>query len=553
MSDFSDAQLDRLLKRRLPAHKDPEPSPDDGLELDLNSGLGDEEMTKKVEFLTYQTETLEAKTGEMEGENQRLRVLLRTRENDMFKLKNELDELKTATSGGGLGSEKAIQRIVELSKKNRDLISQLESEKNSIRKLKSQVANSNNQEVQRKLKSAVKAQKSPDIQADTERLLKEKTTSLSQKLTESQHQIVALKQEVKLHSKVLQRELGEGVTVQSILSNQASWRGRAEQIAMLTTKVNNLKCNDTSSEMSFNTSPSKLERQRQKEIKQLENNRKHQINELKSENDKLTEESVQNKKNYDAVRARNTTLGQELKTVRSQLGALIDKGKNDDQLIDALMNEKGQTPKEPSIDDVWKREEELESLRNLVKEKEQRISNLEKEITDFREKSIRGEVVDNFRPPTHPRSAPGITDVRASRPFDVQYLLRASEVEKERLFELTEMLNGRLSHLEGELAQAQTLSQRHNRQNVELEKQVQQLKCKKLPRCDMCNAPATIHTNVDSQLAILQDEVEVLKTHVTAAQEARSHDLVRYKELLKQSRSVFLEGLKQHSANLANG
>ena len=48
-------------------------------------------------------------------------------------------------SGGGLGSEKAIQRIVELSKKNRDLISQLESEKNSIRKLKSQVANSNNQ------------------------------------------------------------------------------------------------------------------------------------------------------------------------------------------------------------------------------------------------------------------------------------------------------------------------------------------------------------------------------------------------------------------------
>jgi len=190
MSDFSDAQLDRLLKRRLPAHK--EPSPDDGLELDLNSGLEDEEMTKKVEFLTYQTETLEQKTGEMEGENQRLRVLLRTRENDMFKLKNDLDQLKTATSGGGLGSEKAIQRIVELSKKNRDLISQLESEKNSIRKLKNQVASNNNQEVQRKLKSAVKAQKSPDIQADTERALKDKATSLSAKLTESQHQIVAL-------------------------------------------------------------------------------------------------------------------------------------------------------------------------------------------------------------------------------------------------------------------------------------------------------------------------------------------------------------------------
>lgn len=47
--------------------------------------------------------------------------------------------------GGGLGSEKAIQRIVELSKKNRDLMSQLEAEKNNTRKLSTKLNNVNNQ------------------------------------------------------------------------------------------------------------------------------------------------------------------------------------------------------------------------------------------------------------------------------------------------------------------------------------------------------------------------------------------------------------------------
>ena len=59
----------------------------------------DEETKQKLAYLSYETETLDDKNRELESENQRLRLLLRTRENDMFRIKNEMDELKTATTG----------------------------------------------------------------------------------------------------------------------------------------------------------------------------------------------------------------------------------------------------------------------------------------------------------------------------------------------------------------------------------------------------------------------------------------------------------------------
>ena len=48
-------------------------------------------------------------------------------------------------SGGGLGSEKAIQRIVELSKKNRELQCKLGSETAAKNKLAERLNNVNNQ------------------------------------------------------------------------------------------------------------------------------------------------------------------------------------------------------------------------------------------------------------------------------------------------------------------------------------------------------------------------------------------------------------------------
>ena len=61
---------------------------------------------------------------------------------------------------------------MELSKKNRDLVSQLEKERDNAKKLSSKINNfNNNQEVQRKLKSAVHAKKQRDTETASSRVI----------------------------------------------------------------------------------------------------------------------------------------------------------------------------------------------------------------------------------------------------------------------------------------------------------------------------------------------------------------------------------------------
>ena len=62
--------------------------------------------------------------------------------------------------------------------------------------------------------------------------------------------------------------------------------------------------------------------------------------ECKKEIDTLKGEVAQSKKNYDAVKARNNTLGSEMRTLRVQIAALVEKGRNDDSLISQLLEEK---------------------------------------------------------------------------------------------------------------------------------------------------------------------------------------------------------------------
>lgn len=550
-ADLSEHNMARLLARRakepIPDHYSHTETPD-SLDLSFNTGLEEDEETKqKIAYLKYEAETVGDKNMELESENQRLRLLLRTRENDVFKLKNEYDELKQATTGGGLGSDKAIQRIVELSKKNRDLQCKLGSETAAKKKLSERLNNFNNQSVQRKLKSAVKARKEESSDGspakDNEKLLRERVTVLSNKLTEVSHHVETSKTENKLLLKLLQKEVGEGTTVQSILANPNSWRGRSEQIAVLHNKLSNLKADETP--------PSRMEQKRQRDIKNLEKNRKKQLQDCQKEVETVTQDLVQSKRNYDAVKARNTTLSSEMKTLRAQVAALVEKGRNDDNLITQLLEEKEQAggdwgmsgDSDEQAKQIRELSDQVEMLHLNVGQKDRRVAQLEEEITRSREISM------NIRPleVQAPRSAP---EVSSSKPqeagFDTTYLLRATEVEKDRLFELTDVLNQRMSRLEEDKMSHQTQSKKFARQVVDLEKLVGNLKSKKVPRCDGCNQNATLlHPPPNSQLAILEDEVMVLKSHVEAIAAERQQDLVKYKQLLDQSRQIFVAGLKE--------
>lgn len=58
---------------------------------------------------------------------------------------------------------------------------------------------------------------------------------------------------------------------------------------------------------------------------------------LAAERDALQRELEELKKKFEGVRSRNKVLASEVKTLRSQTGTLVEKGRHDDELIDALM------------------------------------------------------------------------------------------------------------------------------------------------------------------------------------------------------------------------
>lgn len=55
------------------------------------------------------------------------------------------------------------------------------------------------------------------------------------------------------------------------------------------------------------------------------------------ERDALQKELEELKKKLEGVKSRNKVLSSEVKTLRSQMGTLVEKGRHDDELIDALM------------------------------------------------------------------------------------------------------------------------------------------------------------------------------------------------------------------------
>lgn len=56
-----------------------------------------------------------------------------------------------------------------------------------------------------------------------------------------------------------------------------------------------------------------------------------------AERNALQKELEELKKKLEGVRSRNKVLSSEVKTLRSQMGTLVEKGRHDDELIDALL------------------------------------------------------------------------------------------------------------------------------------------------------------------------------------------------------------------------
>uniref|UniRef100_A0A8C3BHF7 Coiled-coil domain-containing protein 13 n=1 Tax=Cairina moschata TaxID=8855 RepID=A0A8C3BHF7_CAIMO len=400
-----------------------------GIPNDLNLFETEQPVTEddSKRLLEAENEQLQDQLREVRDENCRLYKLVKDKEFEIKQLQKKMQEDRLALSGtSGLAGDVAAAKIVELAKKNREITAETESEKAKVKQLNNKV-----KELERELQTAVEKIHSlggddAGIKQSTlkkiegnlaesaeVKALQEKLTTANFKVMEYRNQVQSAKQELKMMQKLLANEVGEDVNIQSLLTNSGSWRGRAQQILVLQSKVRELenqlgqtKSRTSLSEMDEEllalADPRKLSAQEKNllKIRSLEKEKKEALEKLTGEHDALQKNHEEVKKKLDASKARNKVLCSEVKTLKGQIATLLEKGKHDDELIDALLSQLKQMQeilKHLSQQDEKNKESQqvlgqhlnneaqkqnclIEQLRQLVAEREAKVKELEEEI-----------------------------------------------------------------------------------------------------------------------------------------------------------------------------
>ncbi|XP_056339820.1 coiled-coil domain-containing protein 13 isoform X2 [Oenanthe melanoleuca] len=342
-------------------------------------------------FLEAENEQLQDQLREVRDENCRLYKLVSEKDFEIKQLQKRVQDERLALSGvSGLAGDVAATKIVELAKKNREMTAEFESERARVKQLNHKV-----KELERELQAATdqihslggdaagikestlkmlqgNLAESPEVKA-----LQEKLSTANMKVTEYRNQLQNVRQELKLTQKVLAKEVGEDVNIQSLLTNSSSWRGRAQQILLLQSRVQELE--HKLSQNKIRTSlletdegflefadPRKLSVQEKNllKIRSLEKEKKESWEKLTEQYNTLQKDYNELKKRLDASRARNQILCREVKMLKEQIGTLLQKGKHDDELIDALMSQQKQM--QEILKSLSQKEDENKEYQEIV-------------------------------------------------------------------------------------------------------------------------------------------------------------------------------------------
>ncbi|XP_017080603.1 coiled-coil domain-containing protein 13 [Drosophila eugracilis] len=193
-----------------------------------------------------ESKKLRKKLTECEQEKQSLAQTIQDKNQEIFDLKKSVDSLNEVLNSVPIdelrcNSSIASTKILELSKKNRQMRADLEQAKARLGKRDAQIEKMEKdlrayeERLQQNQEGLRKGCSADDLQA--------KFNSMQQKFFETRNKNTELQNQLKLAQKCLQHETGESCNINILANNlnQANWRGRAQQIIALNQKVQELK------------------------------------------------------------------------------------------------------------------------------------------------------------------------------------------------------------------------------------------------------------------------------------------------------------------------
>ncbi|XP_021590700.1 coiled-coil domain-containing protein 13 isoform X1 [Ictidomys tridecemlineatus] len=472
MQELQHRRLQQQMEKKREKEKEQESRDDDQKEsMEISDGLSllhtEEQNLKNIfeqRVLEDEIQQLREELRETVDENGRLYKLLKERDFEIKHLKKKIEEDRLAFTGSaGMAGDVVATKIVELSKKNRALMAESEGGKMKMKQLTNRI-----QELERELQTALSrlpAKGSTDAGAKPPRAqlgdkalpetpevkaLKDRLATMNLKMSDLRNQVQSVKQELRMTQKVLSSEVGEDVNIQQLLSSPGTWRGRAQQILVLQSKVRELEkqlgqtrsrsAGTANDELPIYPDPKKLSAQEKNllRIRSLEREKQEGWEKLAGERDTLQKELEELRKKSEGVKSRNKVLSSEVKTLRSQMGTLVEKGRHDDELIDALMDqlkqlqdilgslnlqeEKMRTSQHQMDQNLNSQAQQSSSLvaqlQAMVAEREAKVRQLELEIGQLGVQYLQNKVMgeESSGPEVHPAHTRLLEDQGLAKP-----------------------------------------------------------------------------------------------------------------------------------------
>ncbi|XP_047386782.1 coiled-coil domain-containing protein 13 isoform X3 [Sciurus carolinensis] len=643
MQELQHRRLQQQMEKKREKEKEKESRDDDQkASVEISDGLSflhtEEQNLKNIfeqRVLEDEIQQLREELRETVDENGRLYKLLKERDFEIKHLKKKMEEDRFAFTGSvGVAGDVVATKIVELSKKNRALMAESEVGKMKMKQLANRI-----QELEQELQTALSrlpAKGSTDAGAKPPRAqlgdktlpetpevkaLKDRLATMNLKMSDLRNQVQSVKQELRITQKVLASEVGEDVNIQQLLSSPGTWRGRAQQILVLQSKVRELEkqlgqagsrsAAAASDELSIFPNPKKLSAQEKNllRIRNLEREKQEGWEKLAGERDTLQKELEELRKKSEGVKSRNKVLSSEVKTLRSQMGTLVEKGRHDDELIDALMDQLKQLQEilgslnlqeekmrtsQHQLDQKLNSEAQQSSslvaqLQAMVAEREAKVRQLELEIGQLGVQYLQNKGVgeESSGPevlPVHNRllEDQGLAKSPASASNHVSRLgssrsvsslghtLVESALTRPSLSSPHRTLS-RLEESNSKFLEAERRLQEERHHTVMLEQHLEKMRLepgrastsqkaapKNKPGSEKKDSSSAQLSSVPmesqmeeltTRLAIQMEENEMLKAALGDALRGKEEDFRIYHETLGQVKGVFLQALRQQKAD----